>query len=64
MSVESANQFYQEVIQNPTLLQQFQAAPDQESLANLAIKVGQQKGYSFTVDEVEQVLAAQNAASE
>ena len=64
MSVETVNQFYQEVMQEPALLEKFQSAPDQESLANLAVEVGQQKGYSFTVDEVEQALAAQNAASE
>ncbi len=64
MSVESVNQFYQEVMQEPALLEKFQAASDRESLANLAVEVGQQKGYSFTVDQVEQALAAQNAASE
>jgi predicted ribosomally synthesized peptide with nif11-like leader len=64
MSFESANQFYQQVLQEPALLQQFQSAPDRESLANLAVEVGQQKGYSFTAEEVEQALAAQSAASE
>ena len=64
MSVETVNQFYQEVMQEPALLQQFQSAPDQESLVNIAVEVGQQKGYSFTTSEVEQALAAQNAASE
>jgi predicted ribosomally synthesized peptide with nif11-like leader len=64
MSVESVNQFYQEVMQEPALLEKFQSAPDQESLVNLAVEVGQQKGYSFTAEEVEQALAAQNAASE
>jgi hypothetical protein len=28
------------------------------------VEVGQQNGYSFTVDEVKQALAAQSAASE
>ncbi|NJK66420.1 MAG: Nif11-like leader peptide family natural product precursor [Microcoleus sp. SU_5_3] len=64
MSVESVNQLYQEVMQESALLQQFQAAPDRESLANLAVEVGQQNGYSFTIDEVKQALAAQSAASE
>ncbi len=64
MSFESVNQFYQEVMQEPALLEKFQSAPDRESLVNLAVEVGQQKGYSFTLDEVEQALAAQNAASE
>ncbi|NJS12096.1 MAG: Nif11 family protein, partial [Microcoleus sp. CSU_2_2] len=42
MSVESVNQFYQEVMQEPALLQQFQSAPDRESLVNMAMEVGQQ----------------------
>jgi predicted ribosomally synthesized peptide with nif11-like leader len=64
MSFESVNQFYQEVMQEPALLEQFQSAPDQESLANMAVEMGQQNGYSFTIDEVKQALAAQSAASE
>ncbi|HAA33514.1 MAG TPA: Nif11-like leader peptide family natural product precursor [Cyanobacteria bacterium UBA8553] len=64
MSVKSIEQFYQEVMQEPALLEQFQAAPDQESLVNIAVEVGQQKGYSFTTSEVEQALVAQNAVSE
>ena len=64
MSVESIDQFYQEVMQEPALLQQFQSAPDRESLVNIAVEMSQQKGYSFTVAEVEQALAAQSAASE
>jgi predicted ribosomally synthesized peptide with nif11-like leader len=64
MSFESVNQLYQKVMQEPALLEKFQSAPDHESLVNLAVEVGQQKGYSFTASEVEQALAAQNAASE
>jgi predicted ribosomally synthesized peptide with nif11-like leader len=64
MSVETVNQFYQQVMQEPALRQQFQAAPDRESLANLAVEVGQQNGYSFTTEEVKQALVAQSAASE
>jgi predicted ribosomally synthesized peptide with nif11-like leader len=64
MSVESVNQFYQQVIQEPALRQQFQAAPDRESLANLAVEVGQQKGYNFTAEEVKQALTAQSVISE
>ncbi|HAA33511.1 MAG TPA: Nif11-like leader peptide family natural product precursor [Cyanobacteria bacterium UBA8553] len=64
MPVESVNQFYQEVMQEPALLQQFQAVRDRESLVNLAVEVAQQKGYSFTVDEVKQALTAQSSAGE
>ncbi|NJK66415.1 MAG: Nif11-like leader peptide family natural product precursor [Microcoleus sp. CSU_2_2] len=64
MSVESVNQLYQEIMQELDLLQQFIAAPDRESLGNMAVEVSQQNGYSFTLDEVKQALAAQSAASE
>ncbi|NJS09142.1 MAG: Nif11-like leader peptide family natural product precursor [Microcoleus sp. CSU_2_2] len=64
MSVESVNQFYQQLMQEPALRQQFQAALDRESLVNLAVEVGQQKGYKFTAEEVKQALTAQSVISE
>ncbi len=60
MSVKSVNQLYQEVMQELDLLQQFIAAPDRERLVNVAVEKEQQKGCSFTVDEVQQTLAAQS----
>jgi predicted ribosomally synthesized peptide with nif11-like leader len=64
MSVESVNQLYQELMWELDLLQQFITAQARESFVNMAVEVGPQNGYSFTVDEVEQALGAQSAASE
>ena len=57
MSIEQVNQFYQVVSQDPALQLQFQLATDEESLATMAVEVGQQHGYSFTVEEVMQAIA-------
>lgn len=57
MSIENIQQFYQVVLQDSALQQQFQSAPDEQSLVNLAVELGQKQGYSFTSEEVSQVLA-------
>ena len=57
MSIEQVNQFYQVVSQDPALQLQFQLATDEEGLATMAVEVGQQHGYSFTVEEVMQAIA-------
>lgn len=54
--MSSINQFYQEVMQDAALQQQFQAAHDRESLVNLSVELGQQKGYNFTSNEAEEWL--------
>ena len=66
MSIASLNQFQNEVMQDSALQEQFKtaAATSAESLGELAVKLGAERGYSFTTSEVEQALAAQNAASE
>ena len=66
MSIASLNQFQNEVMQDSALQEQFKtaAATSPESLGELAVKLGSERGYSFTTSEVEQALAAQNAASE
>jgi predicted ribosomally synthesized peptide with nif11-like leader len=57
MSIETVNQFYQIVLEDAALQQQFQSAVDEESLVNLAVQLGQQQGYSFTSEDVIQSLA-------
>ena len=57
MSIENVNQFYQVVLQDSALQQQLQFAPDEESMVNLAVELGQQKGYDFTSEEVIQAIA-------
>lgn len=61
MSIESVNQFYQVVIQDPDLKQQFYTAAESKSnqeLLQMAVEQGQKHGYNFTTEEVAQVIAA------
>lgn len=58
MSQPTIEQFSQEVMQDPTVQHRLQSAPDQESLVNSAVAIGQEKGYSFSTKEVEEWLAA------
>ena len=64
--IASFNEFQNEVMKNSALQEQFKTvvATSPESLGELAVKLGAERGYSFTTSEVEQTLAAQNAASE
>ncbi len=56
MSRESIQQFIQAIMQNPALQEQLEAAPDQQSMVNLAVRLGEENGYSFTADEVTALL--------
>lgn len=42
----------QEILNNAELQARIKAASSAEEIASLSVKVGQEKGYSFTVDEV------------
>ncbi len=53
--------FYTELLQNPVLQERLQAATDTESLAKLAVELGQEKGYSFTKDEALAAMAIEAA---
>lgn len=64
MSIEQVNQFYQVVLQNPELQLQFHLATDDESLAAMAVEVGQQHSYSFTAEEVIQAIALSQPPTE
>ena len=64
MSIENVKQFYQVVVQDPALQQQFQSVSDEESLVHLAVEVGQQQGYSFTPDEVMQAITIAQASTD
>ena len=67
MSVESVSQFYQTIVQDPALKQQFgiaaKSASDQEFL-QMAVEQGQKYGYTFTTEEVAQAIAAAQIPSE
>lgn len=54
--LKSFERFLQLVLEDEVLQARFQEAPDQESLVNLAVELGREKGYDFTADEVRQEL--------
>ncbi|HEY9652914.1 MAG TPA: Nif11-like leader peptide family natural product precursor [Coleofasciculaceae cyanobacterium] len=56
MSRESLEQFYQQVLQEPSLQEPLRTAPDRDSLVRLAVELGEQNGYSFTAEEVEAAI--------
>lgn len=62
MSIASYNQFQNEVMQDSALQKQFKtaAATSPESLGELAVKLGAERGYSFTLEDIQ---ATEEAAS-
>lgn len=56
MSLESLEQFYQRVLEDPALQERVREATDQESLVRLAVQLGQENRYDFTAEEVRQQL--------
>lgn len=54
MSLESLEQFYQRVLEDQALQEQFQACPDAESVIRVAVQLGEENGYDFTAEEVRQ----------
>lgn len=54
MSLESLQQFYQRVLEDPALQELVRRATSEESLVRLAVRLGQENGYDFTVEEVRQ----------
>jgi predicted ribosomally synthesized peptide with nif11-like leader len=60
MSIASLNQFKNEVMQDEALQEQFKtaAAISPERLGELAIKLGTERGYSFTLEEIQATIEA------
>ena len=55
MSIASLNQFKNDVMQDEALQEHFKAAAatSPESLGELALKLGAERGYSFTLEEIQ-----------
>ena len=55
MSIASLNQFQNDVMQDSALQEQFKttAATSPESLGELAVKLGADRGYNFTLEEIQ-----------
>ena len=56
-------QFIQAVLKDPRLQDQLKAAPDRESLVELAVQLGRAKGYSFTSEDLEATMVQQNLSA-
>ncbi|NJP08695.1 MAG: Nif11 family protein [Leptolyngbyaceae cyanobacterium RU_5_1] len=54
-------QFYTEVLKDPILQERLKAATDPDSLCELAVEMGKEKGYSFTKEEVLAAMAIEAA---
>lgn len=54
-------QFYIDLLQDPMLQERLKAATDPESLSELAIELGKEKGYLFTKEEVLAAMAIEAA---
>lgn len=60
MSQVSLEKFFQDVWTNPDLQEALGRADNLSSFGQLAVQVGQEKGYDFTIEEVEaELLSAQ-----
>lgn len=54
-------QFYLELLKDPMLQERLKAATDPDSLCELAVKLGEEKGYFFTKEEVLAAMAIEVA---
>ncbi len=54
-------QFYLELLKDPMLQERLKAATDPDSLCELAVKLGDEKGYFFTKEEVLAAMAIEVA---
>ena len=66
MSRESLEEFYQRVLADPTLQEPLRAASDRESFVRIAAQLGEENGYSFTPEELDEAIleAAENEGLE
>lgn len=53
MSKASLEQFYQEILKDQALQERLRTVTDRDSMAALAVELGKEKGYSFTIEEVQ-----------
>jgi predicted ribosomally synthesized peptide with nif11-like leader len=64
MSSEAVESFYEKVLQDPGLQEQFKAAPSEDAFVRMAVNLGSQNGYSFTPDEVRSRISQATGGSE
>lgn len=60
-NASNLEQFFQEVLSNSVLQNQLKAATDLESLSQLVVALGEEYGYSFSIQEVLAASAVEAA---
>ena len=60
-NTSNLEQFFQEVLSNSVLQNKLKAATDLESLSQLMVALGEEYGYSFTIQEVQAASAVEAA---
>jgi predicted ribosomally synthesized peptide with nif11-like leader len=66
MSRESLEEFYQRVLTDPVLQEPLRVASDRESFVRIGVQLGEEHGYSFTAEELDEAIleAAENEGLE
>lgn len=66
MSRENLERFQEIILNNTVLQERLKATPDKDSFVRLACQMGEESGYNFTAEEVEEVIrqAGQRLESE
>ncbi|HEY0003429.1 MAG TPA: Nif11-like leader peptide family natural product precursor [Pyrinomonadaceae bacterium] len=62
MSQESLDQFRLLVLEDVSLQKQLRETPDRDSFLRLMLQLGEERGYSFTAETVEQALRDEHRA--
>ena len=57
----SLEQFYQQLLKSPELQAKLKAATDPESLCQMAVELGKEMGYSFTIEQARAAMAIEVA---
>ena len=56
--------FFQELTNDPLLMQQFESITEREQFIKLAIRLGAGRGYTFTSTELEDAIEASTASEQ
>jgi predicted ribosomally synthesized peptide with nif11-like leader len=62
MSKESFEQFRQLVLRDTVLQEQLRSTPEREAFIALVLRMGEERGYAFTVEDVEAAMRASQQA--
>jgi Nif11 domain len=57
----SLEQFYQKLLKSPELQAQLKTASDPESLCQMAVQLGAEMGYTFTIEQASAAMAIEVA---